>query len=229
MQRISTCYAFFVLLFFAHLKTYSFLGKADAISRQHAKQLKKMDYYATLASIAWQTSEGDSYKKVPSAIADFAVTDLACKSLCKYTGIKNKKWVLPFLPFVLLGGKQLIVYAIAACKSGYACKNDLQKRYGNKWPLYFVTGIFIPYALRNQVTSKLFDKVDEKTGLTQIVYPEFVLKSNLLTVLAWQMHGTVVDWCGNMIQSAYDLFVPETRAEKYIRIKNVLASMAAEG
>lgn len=198
-----------------------------SMSVDEKRRLKKLDYYLTLAAMAWSTGEFDSYQKVPAVIANMAVTDLVCKGLSKYTGIKNKKLVVPYMPFLALGGKQLINYGVDACKSGYASKDDLQKRYGNiKWLGYFLVGIFLPYMFRKEITRKMFGAVDQKTGLTQIQYPEFVLSSTILTLLAWHLHEGVIDWCGGMIQSLYDQFVPETRAQKYLRIKSALADMA---
>ena len=87
-------------------------------------------------------------------------------------------------------------------------------------------GILLPYIMRKEITRKMFGAIDEKTGLTQIQYPQFVLSSTILTLLAWHMHEEVINWCGGMIQSLYDFFVPETRTQKYLRIKGALASMA---
>lgn len=199
----------------------------SSITLEEKRRLKKLDYYASLAALAWSTGEFDSYKKVPGAIANVAVTDLVCKGLAKYSGIKDTKWVTPYMPFLVLGGKQLIKYGVDACKTGYAYKDDLQKRYGNaKWVPYFLMGILLPYIMRKEITRKMFGAIDEKTGLTQIQYPQFVLSSTILTLLAWHMHEEVINWCGGMIQSLYDFFVPETRTQKYLRIKGALASMA---
>ncbi len=198
-----------------------------SMSYEEQQRLKKLDYYSTLAMIAWSTGEFDSYKKVPGAVADFAVTHLACKGLCKYTGVKDKHWAVPFLPFLALGGKQAVNYFVSACKSGYACKGDLKKRYGKvKWLPYFLMGVFVPYMMRKEITNKAFGVFNDKTGLTDVEYPDWVFKSTMLTFLVWQFHGAVVDWCGGLIQSAYDAFVPETKTEKYLRIKAALAKMA---
>lgn len=198
-----------------------------SITVEEKKRLKKFDYYFSLAALAWSTGEFDSYKKVPGVIANVAVTDLVCKGLTKYSGIKDTKWVTPYVPFLALGGKQLIKYGVDACKTGYAHKDDLQKRYGNtKWIGYFLMGILVPYMLKKEITRKMFGAVDERTGLTQIQYPQCVLSSTILTLLAWHVHEEVINWCGGMIQSLYDFFVPETRTQKYLRIKNTLASMA---
>lgn len=197
------------------------------ISAEEKRRLKKLDYYVSLAALAWSTGEFDSYKKVPGVIANVAVTDLVYKGLTKYSGIKDAQWVTPYVPFLALGGKQLIKYGVDACKSGYAYKDDLQKRYGNtKWIAYFLIGILVPYMLKKEITKKMFGAVDEKTGLTQIQYPQFVLSSTILTLLAWHMHEGVINWCGGMIQSIYDFVVPETKTQKYLRIKGALAHMA---
>lgn len=197
------------------------------ITTEEKRRLKKLDYYVTLAAVAWSTGEFDSYKKVPAAIANIAVTDLVCKGLTKYSGIKDKKWVTPYMPLLAIGGKQLIKYAIDACKTGYTYKDDLQKRYGTaQWVPYFVAGVLLPYVFRKEITRKMFGTIDQKTGLTQIQYPEFVLSSTILTLLAWHLHEGVINWCGGMIQSLYDRFVPETKTQKYLRIKSALAAMA---
>jgi hypothetical protein len=231
MQIRSFC-SYILLIAFSlqvvELRAIAIFSANPTISVAEKRRLKKLDYYVSLAAIACSTGEFDSYKKVPGTIADIAITDLVCKGLEKYTGLKNKEWAMPYLPFLALGGKKLIKYLVEAFKRGYTCKDDLQKRYGTKWIAYFVAGILVPYVLRKQITGSLFNQVNQKTGLTQIQYPEMILSSTILTLLVWHIHESVIHWCADTIQSLYDLFVPETKTEKYLRIKRSLAYMAAE-
>jgi len=229
IRRIFSYILFIVFsLQVVELRAIAIFSANPTISVAEKRRLKKLDYYISLAAIAWSTGEFDSYKKVPGTIADIAITDLVCKGLEKYTGLKHKEWAMPYLPFLALGGKKLIKYLVEACKRGYASKDDLQKRYGGKWVAYFVAGILVPYVLRNQITGGLFNQINQKTGLTQIQYPEMILSSTILTLLVWHLHESIIHWCAGTVQSVYDFFVPETKTQKYLRIKGMLANMAAE-
>lgn len=218
-------YLFIILLFpISNLNGFSIFGGQEHLNKEQERNLKKMNYFLQLGEAAITTGEQKSYSKVPGIIADLALTDLICKTVKKYSGVKKRKWVVPLLPFMVITGKKLLTTLIYGCKIGAYCKSDLQKRYGRfRWLSYFSLGVLAPYVIRECITESCFENVCKKFNLQDVTYPQWILNRSVLTLLAWYLHMGFLNVIGNGIESLYSCFVPQTSTEKYLCLKNRLA------
>ena len=198
--------------------------KAEEL-QQVKRQAKKYDYFLTLGLMAWIGTEYQGLQAASKMVADFTVTDLARESLLKYTGIKAFRMGAAS-SLLAVTGRNIVDWAIGGVKEtardGALLKDDPQ--YQSNWLRSFFMYVFIPQLIKHEIINRSFSKISDSVG---VGYPEWVCNNTLFLVIAWHISGALSNACGSILESVYDFFVPQTRAQQYLRYKRMQAYRAA--
>ena len=189
--------------------------------KEQEREMKKYNYFIGLGILSTIMAETQGIQFVPSIIADVAVTELARKSLLRYTGIKKFHMGSTSSRLLAITGKNLVSWFINGLKSTAQDGKKLQDKnaFGSRWLPAYLMFAFVPELIKHELISRCFAKAAKTCNVD---YPDWIYNRWWLLLVAWQLSAHVSEFCSDGLEFLYDWIVPKTNAQKYIRHKKMM-------